>query len=142
MKSLVLAVAVAALAGPTAAAPKSPRAVVEAKFAAVNRHAIAEIAALYAPDATITASDFCKPRQGRAEVERIYKGIFTGVPDAQADVVEYVVEGERVAVKFFVRSRLPGRAFDLPIMDFFTVRHGLIVRDDGIFDNGGRPCTP
>jgi ketosteroid isomerase-like protein len=142
LKSLCLAAAIAALAGPTLAAPASPRAVVEAKFAAVNRHATADIAAFYAPDASITASDFCKPRQGRAEVERIYKGIFATVPDAQADVQEYVVEGDRVAVKFFVRSRLPGRAFDLPIMDFFTVRDGLIVRDDGIFDNAGRPCTP
>jgi len=142
LKSLCLAAAITALAGPTLAAPASPRAVVEAKFAAVNRHAVADIAAFYAPDASITASDFCKPRQGRAEVERIYKGIFAAVPDAQADVVEYVVDGDRVAVKFFVRSRLPGRAFDLPIMDFFTVRDGLIVRDDGIFDNAGRPCTP
>lgn len=142
MKTYLLAAAMAALAWPAAAGPASPRAVIEAKFAAVNRHAVADIAALYAPDAVVTASDFCKPREGRAGVERTYKGIFAAVPDAVADVTEYVVDGDRVAVKFFVRSRLPGRSFDLPIMDFFTVRDGLIVRDDGVFDNGGRACTP
>jgi hypothetical protein len=93
----VLIVLLVALAAPAVAAP-SARAVIEAKFAAVNRHAIADIAALYAPDAVITASDFCKPRQGRADVERTYAGIFGFLPDAQADVQEFVVEGDRVAV--------------------------------------------
>ena len=124
------------------ASAASPRAVVEAKFAAVNRHAVAEVVALYAPDAVVTASDFCQPRRGRADVQRTYEAIFAAVPDAVADVQELIVEGDRVAVRFVVRSRLPGRAFDLPILDFFTVRDGLIVRDDGVFDNRGRPCAP
>jgi len=131
-----------AMAGPSLAAPASPRAVVEAKFAAVNRHDIPGVAAFYAPDATITASDFCKPRQGRAEVERIYKGIFAAIPDAHVNVKEWLVDGDRVAVRFVVESRRPGQSFDFPIMNFFTVKDGLIVRDDGAFDNGGRPCTP
>jgi hypothetical protein len=37
---------------------------------------------------------------------------------------------------------VPGRSFELQLMDLFTVRDGLIVRDDGMFDNRGRPCTP
>jgi hypothetical protein len=41
-----------------------------------------------------------------------------------------------------LHSRRPGRSFDLPLMNFFTVRNGLIVRDQGIFDNGGRACRP
>lgn len=131
----------AALAGPANAAP-SARAVIEAKFAAVNRHAIAEIAALYAPDAVITASDFCKPRTGRADVERTYKGIFGFLPDAVADMQEYVVEGDRVAVRYVVRGHVQGREVGIKILNFFTVRDGLIVRDDGVFDNGGRACSP
>jgi ketosteroid isomerase-like protein len=115
---------------------------VEAKFAAVNRHAISEIAALYAPDAVVTASDFCKPRAGRAEVERTYAGIFGFLPDAIADVQEYVVEGDRVAVRYVVRGHVQGREVAIRILNFFTVRDGLIVRDDGVFDNGGRACTP
>lgn len=124
-----------------AAAP-SPRAVVEAKFAAVNRHAIGEIVALYAPDARVTAPDFCAPRQGRAEVERTYRNIFAMIPDAHVEVEEYVTEGDRVAVRFALSSALPGRAFKVELQDFFTVQGGLIVRDDGMFDNRGRACTP
>ena len=138
---LVLIALVAALATPAAAAP-SAREVVKAKFDAVNRHAVADVVALYAPDAVVTASDFCAPRRGRDDVRRTYEAIIGGVPDVVADVQEMIVEGDRVAVKFVVRSRLPGRAFDVPILDLFTVRDGLIVRDDGIFDNHGRACTP
>lgn len=140
MRPILIAL-VAALATPAAAAP-SARAVVEAKFAAVNRHAVADVVALYAPDAVVTASDFCAPRRGREDVRRTYEAIIGGVPDVVADVQEMIVEGDRVAVKFVVRSRIPGRAFDVPILDLFTVRDGLIVRDDGIFDNRGRACTP
>lgn len=134
--------ALLAVVGPASAQTISPRAVVEAKFAAFNRHAIADIAALYAPDARLTASDFCKPRQGRAEVERTYRGIFAFLPDAVDDVQEYVVQGDRVAVRFVLRGTIGGHAFSAPLMNFFTVRGGLIVDDDGIFDNGGRACTP
>ena len=88
----------------------SPRDTVAAKFAAVNRHAIAEIVEFYAADARLIASDFCAARQGRADVERTYRAIFDAVPDVIADVQEYVVEGERVAVRLIVRSRLPGRS--------------------------------
>jgi ketosteroid isomerase-like protein len=130
------------IAVPAAAQPLSPRAVVEAKFAAVNRHSIADIAALYAPDARLTASDFCAPRQGRLEVERTYRGIFAFAPDAFDDVQEYVVQGDRVAVRFTLRGSIGGHSFSAPLMDFFTVHDGLIVNDDGIFDNGGRACTP
>lgn len=120
----------------------SPRAVVEAKFEAVNRHSVKDVASFYAADAILTASDFCAPRRGRADVERTYENIFKAIPDVVADVQEYVVEGDRVAVRFVVRSRLPGRSFDVPIMNFFTVRDGLIVSDDGAFDNRGQPCRP
>ncbi|WP_430423880.1 nuclear transport factor 2 family protein [Phenylobacterium sp.] len=140
MRRILIAL-VAALVTPAAAAP-SARAVVEAKFAAVNRHAVADVVALYAPDAVVTASDFCAPRRGRDDVRRTYEAIIGGVPDVVADVQEMIVEGDRVAVKFVVRSRIAGRAFDVPILDLFTVRDGLIVRDDGIFDNRGCACTP
>ncbi len=118
----------------------SPRAVVAAKFAAVNRHSVEDVAAFYAPDAVVNASDFCAPRQGRAEVERTYRGIFGFVPDAVVEVQEYLVQGDRVAVRLTVSSASLG--FSVPIMNFFTVRDGLITSDEGRFDNGGRACTP
>ncbi|MEJ6791019.1 nuclear transport factor 2 family protein [Brevundimonas sp. BR2-1] len=118
----------------------SPRDVVAAKFAAANRHSVEEVVAFYAPDAVVNASDFCAPRQGRAEVERTYRGIFSFVPDAVVEVQEYLVQGDRVSVRLTVSSASLG--FSVPIMNFFTVRDGQITSDEGRFDNGGRPCTP
>ena len=134
--------ALAACATRSSSSPIDARAVVEAKFAAVNRHDVAAVVALYAPDAVITASDFCATRNGRADVERTYRGIFAAIPDVVADVQEYVVEGDRVAVRFVVRGHVGDYLVAVPIMDFFTVRGGLIVRDDGAFDNAGRACSP
>jgi hypothetical protein len=45
---------------PVAAAQASPQAVVEAKFAAVHRHATDDIVRLYAPDAQVHSSGFCR----------------------------------------------------------------------------------
>jgi hypothetical protein len=118
------------------------KAVVEAKFAAVNRHSIADIAALYAADASLTAADFCSPRQGRADVERTYSRLFGDVPDITTSDHEYLVQGNRVAVKYHVSGHVQGNAFDVPIMNVFTVKDGLITRDEGIFDTRGRKCSP
>jgi ketosteroid isomerase-like protein len=123
-----------------ALAAPSPRAIVEAKFAAVNRHAVEAVVALYAPDAVVTAPDFCAPRHGRAEVERTYRAIFAVVPDVHVEMREFVTEGDRVAVRFTLSSA--SRGFSAELQDFFTVKDGLIVRDDGMFDNRGRACTP
>ncbi len=125
-----------------ASSASSPQAIVEAKFAAVNRHDIVEIVRLYAPDAQVTASNFCKPRSGRTDVQRTYQSMFDAFPDIVADIHEYLVQGDRVVVRFTARGRLPGKSFDLPIANFFTVRNGLIQSDDGVFDTAGRPCSP
>ena len=47
-----------------------------------------------------------------------------------------------MAVRFIVRSSLPGRSFEVPIMNFFSVRSGVIVSDEGLFDTRGRKCSP
>jgi ketosteroid isomerase-like protein len=130
------------LACATVPPPESARAVVEAKFAAVNRHSIEQIEAMYAVDAVLTAPDFCQPRRGREGVRRTYRALFEAYPDISADVHEYLEQGDRVAVRFTVRSRAPGQSFDVPIMNFFTVKNGLIVSDEGLFDSRGRKCTP
>jgi predicted ester cyclase len=139
-------VALALISGCAAVAPSkpslSPQSVIEAKFAAVNRHALDEIVNLYSPEAQITASDFCQPRHGREDVRRTYKALFDAFPNIGVEVHEYVVQGDRVAVRLNVQNKQPGFAFDLPIMNFFTVRNGLIESDEGRFDNGGRRCSP
>jgi predicted ester cyclase len=139
VKSVVPAslVAIALISGCASVAPSkpfpSPQSAIEAKFAAVNRHALDEIVNLYSPEAQITASDFCQPR---------HKALFDAFPNIGVEVHEYVVQGDRVAVRVNVQNKPPGFAFDVPIMNFFTVRNGLIESDEGRFDNGGRRCSP
>ena len=120
----------------------SAKAVVEAKFVAVNRHSVDDIEKLYAPGVSITASNFCAPRHGRADVRRIYQDLFATFPDVRAEIQEYVVQGDRVAVRYLVRIGAAGKDFAVPIINLFTVRDGLITADDGVFDNGGRKCAP
>jgi uncharacterized protein (TIGR02246 family) len=125
-----------------ASMPRSARATVEAMFAAFNRHDARAIAQLYAPDALLTSSDFCASRSGRAEVQRTYQALFDAFPDIVDDVDTYVVEGDKVAVRFTSSSKLPEHAFAMTIMTLLTVRDGVIQSDDSVFDNHGRSCTP
>jgi len=140
---LALALLVVASSGFAAphAARLSPRAVIVAKFAAVNRHDIPDIVKLYAPNAEINASDYCKPRTGQAEVQRNYESLFSTYPDIAVDVSEYIAEGDRVAVLMKVSVRVNGQIVDVPIADFFIVRNGRIASDDARFDVHGRPCS-
>lgn len=139
--ALALLVSTSSGFGAPQSAHQSPRAVIVAKFAAVNRHDIPGIVKLYAPEAVINASDYCKPRTGQAEVQRNYESLFSVYPDVAVDVSEYVAEGDRVAVRMKVSVRVNGQIVDVPVADFFTVRDGRIVSDDGYFDVHGRPCS-
>jgi ketosteroid isomerase-like protein len=132
------------LGGTLAAAQQvaSPRAVIEAKFAAVNRHALVDVIKLYAPDARIISSGFCAPRQGGEGVRRTYQYLLDSIPDLSARVISYVVEGDRVAVLFHTTGHLHGRPFKVQIANFFTVRDGLIQSDEGVYDTAGSPCAP
>lgn len=122
-----------------AAAPATPVQTVSAMFAAFNRHDPAAMARLYAPEARLTSPDFCAPR-GLQDVRRTYQALFDAFPDLTDTVETMVSEGDRVAVRFTASSTSTG--FRLPIMTFLTVRGGLIVEDNSLFDNGGRPCGP
>ena len=142
VRPVVVLLALWSVAGcATTGTQSSAKSVVQAKFAAVNRHALEDIVALYAVDAQLTAPDFCSPRHGRDDVRRTYQALFSAFPDISVDVQEYLQEGERVAVRFIVRSSLPDRSFAVPIMNFFSVRNGVIVSDEGLFDTRGRKCS-
>lgn len=143
VRVLVVCLMVWTCAGCAMTVAQAPaKSVVQAKFAAVNRHSLEDIVALYAVDAEVKAPDFCSPRHGHEDVRRTYQAMFSAYPDISAEVQEYVQEGDRVAVRFIVRSNLPGRSFEVPIMNFFSVRNGVIVSDEGLFDTRGRKCSP
>ena len=135
-------VAVAACSSMPASEP-SARTIVEKRIAAVARHDVDMIVALYAPDAIETSPGFCSNRTGTEGVRRTYGELFQAYPNITDDVVAYVVDGNRVAVQFLARVRKAdgSLAFEVPIANFLTVEHGRITRDDTYFDTKGRPCT-
>lgn len=124
------------------AQPAEARMIIEAKFAAVNRHDVDAIVAFYSKNARLHASDFCSERVGQAEVRRTYEAIFAFASEIHAEVEELIVEGDQVAARVLLSSTTPEMNFELPITNFFTVANGKITRDLGMFDNRGRPCRP
>jgi limonene-1,2-epoxide hydrolase len=133
LASMVLTGCATGRAGP------SPIDVVRAKFDAVNRHDLQAIAAAYAPDARVMASDFCAPRIGRAEVERTYRALLS-IEDLNVRVDETIADGSRVLARIRVGGAVRGQRFEVPIANSFEVRDGLIAYDLGVFDTAGRPC--
>jgi len=124
-------------------AEKSPRSVVEKRFALVERYDIDGIAALYASDAIEASPGFCTERRGPAGAHRTYSELFEAYPTISASVTSMVVEGEHVAVQFAARVRNPDGsvAFETHLANFLTVQDGKISRDDTYFDTKGRPCS-
>jgi uncharacterized protein (TIGR02246 family) len=123
----------------TAAVDTSPRAVVEATLAAINRHDAAALASLYADDAVVIASDSCTPSIGPEPVRRGHEALIRTMPDLTVEATDWVVEGDRVAILFTARSKALGPGGTMTLADFLTVRNGKIVRDVTIF-NPGQPC--
>ena len=138
-----LFICAAAIHADVQAVELSARAVVEKRIAAVARHDLEAIVALYAPDAVETSPGFCSNRTGADGARRTYGDLFQAYPGITDDVVAYVVDGHHVAVQFVARVRKAdgSLAFEVPIANFLTVEHGRITRDDTYFDTKGRPCT-
>ena len=116
-----------------------PAAIIDKLFDAFNRHDVAALQALYAPNARLSSSDFCKPRTG-ADVTRTYGAMFRDFPDIRDDVDTLIIEGDRAAVRFVSSSRVLGGGFRLKLMTFFQFSGGRIIEDDTIFDTSGRAC--
>jgi ketosteroid isomerase-like protein len=123
-------------------ATSTPESVVQAMFHAFNRHDADAMAKLYASDARLMSSDFCRPRVGRAEVVRTYRELFAAFPGISDEVEHMVVQGDQVAVRFVAKGEAGNAPLNQPIATFFTVRQGLIHSDESMFDAGGRPCSP
>jgi len=117
----------------------APGAIIDKLFDSFNRHDVAALRALYAPNARLSSSDFCKPRTG-ADVTRTYAAMFRAFPDIRDVVDTIIIKGDRAAVRFVSSSRAPGGGFRLKLMTIFRFSGGRIIEDDTIFDTGGRAC--
>jgi ketosteroid isomerase-like protein len=117
----------------------APGAIVDKLFDAFNRHDVAALQALYAPNARLTSSDFCTPRTG-VDVARTYGALFRAFPDIRDDIDTIIIEGDRAAVRFMSSIRTSGGGFPLKLTTFFRFSGDRIIEDDTIFDTGGRAC--
>lgn len=145
MQTVVLGVSICMVATSCAmhTTENSSLAVVEKRFAAVARHDLDAIAALYAKNAVETSPAFCADRLGPQGARQTYGELFRNYPGITADEPAYVVTGNRVAVQFFARIRKPDGtiAFEVPLANFLTVERGQITRDETYFDTKGKPCS-
>lgn len=116
-----------------------PAAIIYKLFDSFNRHDVAALQAMYAPNARLTSSDFCKPRSG-VDVTRTYAAMFRAFPDIRDDVDTIIIQGDRAAVRFVSSSRAPGGGIRLNLMTIFRFSDGQVIEDDTIFDTGGRAC--
>jgi len=116
-----------------------PAAIIDKLFDAFNRHDVAALQTLYAPNARLTSSDFCKARSG-VDVARTYGALFRAFPDIRDDVEAIVIEGDRAAVRFVSSIRAPRGGFPLKLTTFFRFSGGRIIEDNTIFDTSGRAC--
>ncbi len=140
--SLAAAALVVAVASPAVAGPDDEaRRVLAARFETFNRHDLDGLVALYAPNAILTSPGFCHDRVGREGARKAYTDLFQAVPDISDEVTLAVIDRDHIAVRFIARSTRPGAAFAAPIANFLTLNHGLIVRDDALYDARGRPCA-
>ena len=116
----------------TVSRPQSPQVMVAGKFATAGRDAIADIENLYAVDAVMTSTDFCAPCRGRREIRRNEENLFNTFPAITADVLEYIVQGDRVALRLFdalvreqiVKGTKPFRDWPFQRVDYVFVRLG------------------
>jgi len=128
------------VASPAPGRADSPRSVVEAAFAAIDRHDAAGLARFYAKDAVIIDSSVCAPEIGAAIVRKSHEQLFAAMPDVHAKVTDWVVEGDQVAILFTAYGKGFGPSGKSTMADFLTVRNGKITRDVTIYDPG-KPCA-
>lgn len=137
---LVPLLAAAFLATPAIAAPKEPRAVVQATIDAINAHDAVALSKLYASDAVLTSSDTCKPQIGPEAVRKGHETLIAMMPDLRLEVTDWAVDGDTVAILMTAHAKALGPTGQMQMSDFLVVRNGLIVRDVTVF-NPGQPCS-
>lgn len=121
------------------------RQVIEAMFAAFNRHDAEAMAELYSEDAFLDSSDFSAPKRGKQAVRETYSKYFKQSPDIKDEVKSIVVCGDKAFVEFVssgtieipppgAPSELKGQKFTVKIATVLEVKNGKIVRDVSYFD--------
>ncbi len=108
---------------------------------ALNRHNPAAAASMYAEDCLSIAPGL--EVTGRAGIEQVFEGYFTAFPDFHVEALDLVASGDHVVTRYRVTGThegdfqgiaATGNAIDLTGATFTTIRDGLAVRSENIFD--------
>jgi steroid delta-isomerase-like uncharacterized protein len=123
---------------------------VEALFArrdaALARHDLHTITALYADDAVVQSPTAGGTVTGRKAIDEVTRAWFAGFPDVTFTREELVVEGERAVWIGEVRGTDTGgfmglaptnKPFRLPMVMVHRLRDGAIVHEQRIYDFSG-----
>jgi ketosteroid isomerase-like protein len=129
--------------------PPTPReqslALVRHLLDAANRRDSPQVAACYAADAVAVSPVFGEVR-GREAISATWLTLFTTFADLTIANVDYLVDGDRVAVlgKISTTDRIgwfgqapTGSPITYRLVLLFTVIDGLIVHDERIYDSAG-----
>jgi len=113
---------------------------------ALNRRDVAALTRLFAPDCVVDSPTAGGTIRGLAAANDIDRAWTTGFPDVTFGTDDVIVDGDRVVWVATARGTdtggfmgLPptGRPFELPMVVFITLRHGLITAERRIYDFTG-----
>lgn len=118
------------------------REIVEGAVSAINLHDAARVITFWAPDGVERFPD--KTCHGAAEVAAYFQHVFDALPDVNVEPHTIVADGETVFLRSDITGTHTGAPFnginatgkriDIPAIDQFTIRDGLIVHNFVVFD--------
>ena len=131
---------------PAATAATALPPVLAAYTDALNRHDVAAVVALYAPDATaVQAVHGGGAFRGQDEIETLIAGNLRGLPDLTVSTEQVIASGDQIAWAWVYHGAYTGQYPNLPAghgqpitlrgVSLLTVEHGLITRETLYFDN-------
>jgi steroid delta-isomerase-like uncharacterized protein len=122
---------------------REPLQIARTWVAAFNAHDVAQIVALYAPEAELHDAGMKRKRQGRQEIEDWFTRRFRSLPEIAYTPADEISEGETVALTWKVSGRTPrllglrwlARPFAVDGVSVFHIRAGEIIRQRGYYDH-------
>jgi steroid delta-isomerase-like uncharacterized protein len=126
--------------------PASPLlALVNQKFAAMNKHDISAIAKLYADNAIITSPNMEKAETGQKGISAVFGRYFTTSPDMVYTIsriltgdssvtVEYTFSGTMKHLEASVPQYMLNKAYSIKCCNVMEIRNGKITADESYFD--------
>jgi len=108
-----------------------------------NTRNVAAIIALYADGAELFDSGMRRPRRGYTEIEHWFSWRFRSTPLTYTPTEQVRAENDQIVVSWIANGRGP-RLFGLPLFarsfqvngkSYFTLRDGLIQKQQGVYDH-------